>query len=367
MQPGTSSNPQALQPFACQYTPNVPELLQKLHMSLVISTYQAGKLVIISPKDNESLVQLPRTFAKAMGVTLQGEKMAVATKDEVIVLANSPQLANYYPKNPGVYDALFMPRCTYYTGQIDIHDIDWGRNNELFAVNTSFSCIIKIDDNYSYIPIWKPPFISNLASEDRCHLNGMAMVNGQPKYVTAFSTGDSPQSWRETVTTSGIIMDAEQNEIVIENLAMPHSPRWYNGQLYCLLSATGELIAADPTTGKTSTIYQAEGFVRGLAIYKDYAFIGFSKLRKNSSTFAKLDIAEKATWAGISIVHLPTGAYVGQIKYLNSVDEIYDVQAIPNSLRPGILNTLKPEHKLGIATPNATYWASLNDNADGKN
>lgn len=352
-----NTDPKTLQPFACQYTPNIPELLLKLNMSLVISTYQAGKVVIISPKNNEYLVQLPRTFPKAMGVTLAGRKMAIATKDEVIVLANSPELAHHYPKNPATYDGLFMPRCTYYTGQIDIHDIDWGKNGELFAVNTSFSCIIQIDDNYSYIPVWQPPFISKLASEDRCHLNGMAIVDGRPKYVTAFGTGDTPQSWRDTVTTSGVVMDVAQNEIVLDGLAMPHSPRWYQGQLYCLLSATGELAKADPGSGNTERVYQTDGFVRGLAIYQDYAFIGYSKLRKNSSTFAKLDIAEKATWAGISVIYLPTGAYVGQIKYLNSVDEIYDVQIIPGFLRPGILNTQKPEYKLGISAPQATYWA----------
>ncbi|MCB0641414.1 MAG: TIGR03032 family protein [Phaeodactylibacter sp.] len=347
---------QPLPPFSCTYSPNVPELLHQLHCTLAISTYQAGKVVFISAKDNEKLVQLPRTFHKAMGIGLSGPKMALATMDEVLVLVNSPDLAAHYPKQPNTYDALFMPRAAYFTGGIDIHDIDFG-GDTIYAVNTSFSCLIKIDDNYSFTPVWKPPFITNLASEDRCHLNGMALENERPKYVTAFNQGNTFQSWREEVTTGGILMDIETNELVATGLAMPHSPRLFDGKLYLLLSATGELIQIDRQSGKYEVVNKLKGFVRGLARYGDYVFIGLSRLRKNSSTFAKLEIADQAQEAGISILHLPTGAQVGYIQYHSSVEEIYDVQILPNMIRPGILNTLKPEYKMGLSTPDTTYWA----------
>ncbi len=344
-------------PFALQYSPNIPELLLQLNCTLAISTYQAGKVVFISPQNEDSLIQLPRTFKKAMGITLHGGKMAVATQDEVIVLNNSIQLAQHYPGKPNTYDALFMPRATYYTGQIDIHDLDWGKNGDLYAVNTSFSCLIKIDDNYSFTPIWQPPFIDQLVSEDRCHLNGMAMQDGTPKYVTAFNDGNSRQSWREVVTTGGILMDVQTNEYIARGLPMPHSPRVFDDELYVLFSATGELTRINKASGTYEIICQLDGFVRGLARHGDYVFIGLSKLRKNSSTFSKLAIADKADYSGVAIIHLPTRAKVGLIKYLSSVDEIYDVQVIPDVLRPGILNTIKPDYKLGLSTPQSTYWA----------
>ncbi len=343
-------------PFSCRYSPNVPELLDQLNITLAISTYQAGKVVFISPKEQLSLIQLPRTFEKAMGIALKDELMAIATREEVLVLANDPRLAPAYPAKPKTYDALFMPRATYYTGQIDIHDLDWG-DKELYAVNTSFSCIIKIGHQYSFEPIWKPSFISKLASEDRCHLNGMAMQAGKPKYATAFNQGDSPQSWRPEITTSGVLIDIETDNIIADQLAMPHSPRIYDGQIYLLLSATGELVKIDPKTGEKTVINQWDGFLRGMAKAGDYLFIGLSKLRQNSSTFAKLPIAHKASTSGIAIVHLPTGSKVGMIQYMSSVEEIYDVQAIPGVKRPGILNTLKPEYKLGLSTPESSYWA----------
>ena len=348
-----------LAPFSCVYSPNLPELLLHFNCSIAISTYQAGKVIFISPKNKNELIQLPRTFDKAMGIALDGNKMAIACKDEVIVLVNSQELASHYPRKANTYDALFMPRATYYTGALDIHDLDWG-NGALYAVNTSFSCLIKIDDNFSFTPIWKPPFISQLASEDRCHLNGMVMRNGIPKYVTAFNRGNSPQSWRPKVSQSGVIIDVPSGEIVAQNLPMPHSPRWINEQLYVLLSATGELVKVDVKTGKYEVVIRLNAFVRGLARWGDYIFIGLSKLRQNSSTFAHLPIAKKALHAGIAVVHLPTGAYVGEIKYQMSVDEIYDVQIMPNWLRPNILNTLKPEYKMGLSTPETTFWAKMN-------
>jgi len=344
-------------PFSCTYTPNLPELLRQLNCTIALSTFQAGKVIFLSAKNDDELTQLPRNFAKPMGIALHGDKMAIACLDEVLVLANSPQLATNYPKKPATYDALFMPRASYFTGQIDIHDLDYGLDNQLFAVNTSFSCIIKIDDNYSFTPVWKPKFISKLVSEDRCHLNGMALQSGKPKYVTAFSESDAPQGWREVVTTGGILIDVEHGETIARNLPMPHSPRIFNGELFLLLSATGELVRLDTKTGKYDVVTQLNGFVRGLCKHGDYLFIGLSKLRKSSSTFAKLKFAEKATTAGVSVVHLPTGALVGEIRYQTSVDEIYDVQVLPNCQRPGILNTEKPEYKLGLSTPEATYWA----------
>lgn len=347
-------------PFSLTFSPQLPELMSQLNATIAVSTYQAGKVIFISPKNNEYLVQLPRNFSKAMGIAVHedGRKLAVATKDEVVVFANSPQLASHYPAKPQTYDAMFMPRATFHTGAVDIHDLDWG-GEELYAVNTAFSCIIKIDQNYSFTPVWKPPFISKMTSEDRCHLNGMAMHNEKPKYVSAFNTGDSHQSWREEVTTGGIIMDVGSNEFVARNLPMPHSPRLVNGELLVLFSATGEFVRIDQATGKHDVICKLDGFVRGMDVYGDYAFIGLSRLRKNSSTFSKLEIADKANKAGIAVVHIPTGARVGEINYLTSVDEIYDVQLLANMVRPNILNTMKPDYKLGLDTPQATFWAKF--------
>ncbi|MCB9360784.1 MAG: TIGR03032 family protein [Flavobacteriales bacterium] len=349
---------QPLTPFAANYSPQLPELLLSLNCTIALSTYQAGKLVLISPNpDKERLTTLPRTFHKPMGVAVKKDSLALACKDEVIVFENSRDLAVHYPNKQNTYDSLWLPRITFYTGQVDMHDIAFGEDG-IYAINTSFSCLCKVDGNYNFKPIWQPPFIDKLTSEDRCHLNGLAMVNEKPKYVTALGKTNTPQGWRENIVSGGMLMDIDTNEIILDGLAMPHSPRMYNNELYLLLSASGEFVKVNVAEKNFEVIKRFDGFCRGLSIYNDYAFVGFSKLRKNSSTFAKLSFSEKANFSGIKIIHIPTKAEVGEIKYQTSVDEIYEVAVLPNMIRPNILNTINPIHKHSLAIPNSTFWAN---------
>lgn len=344
-----------IKPFSLQYTTNVPELLLKLNLSLAVSTYQAGKVIILSPRDEEHLIQLPRSFEKAMGIGIEGDKLVLACKDEVIEFRNSADLAKFYPKKQNVYDAMYLPRLTYHTGAIDVHDIDFC-DDGIYAVNTNFSCIIKIDSNYSFQPVWHPKFISKVTAGDRCHLNGMAISNGKIKYVSAFAPTDAPRAWKEKLTETGVLIDYKTRDIVLEGLSMPHSPRIYNGKLYVLLSGTGEFIEVDMETYAKRVICKIDAFVRGLAIHEGLAFIGLSKIRKSSSSFGHLDIAHKAKKAGISVVHIESGTVMGNILYNTSVDEIYDVQLLIDKLRPSILNTITEDHKMGLMLPETTFW-----------
>jgi uncharacterized protein (TIGR03032 family) len=353
--------PQPPAPFECTFTPNLPELLLQLECSLVLSTYQAGKLVIFSPRDAEGIVQLPRNFQQPMAVGLEGDRLAIATKDEVLVLANAPSLAPDYPRQPGVLDALFVPRAVYFTGRLDIHGLSWG-GGRLWAVATRFSCLASVDDDFSFTPRWRPPFIPALASEDRCHLHGMATDEaGEPVYVTALGTGDAPESWRQGLPGGGALIHVGSSEVVASELMMPHSPRIYDGKLYMLLSASGELVAVDPATGKLDVVQRIEGFIRGMTRHGDYVFVARSRLRKNASTFKDLPIAEKARTSGLTVIHLPTGAAVAEMTYNASVDEIFDVQVLPGLRRPGILNTMDETHRLALTTPEATFWAQVPD------
>ncbi|PIQ15744.1 MAG: TIGR03032 family protein [Flavobacteriales bacterium CG18_big_fil_WC_8_21_14_2_50_32_9] len=306
--------------------------------------------------DNEHLTTLPRTFQKPMGIAIKDDRMAISLKDEVIVFQNSRELATFYPNKQNTYDSLWLPRTTYYTGLVDLHDIDFG-DDGIYAINTSFSCICKIDGEFNFTPVWKPPFINEIIPGDLCHLNGMVVLNGKPKYVTALGTTNTPQGWKENIVHGGVLMDVEKNEIVLNGLSMPHSPKIYNNELYLLMSASGEFIKVNLETKSYQTLKKFEGFCRGLSFYKDFAFIGFSKLRKNSSTFAKLSFSDKANFSGIKIIHMPTNAEVGEIIYETSVDEIYEVIVLENMIRPNILNTIDDVHKLSLATPSTTYWA----------
>ena len=301
-------------PFNYAFSPNLPELLWKLRFSLVVSTYQTGKVVIFSAKDENSLVQLPRTFDKPMGMAISGHRLAIATRNQVVVTANAPGLAPHYPDKPDTYDALYIPRATYYTGEVDIHDLKWA-GNTLIAVNTAFSCLSIIDENYSFRPFWKPCFITDLKPEDRCHLNGLAMAEGKPKYVTALGGGNSAQSWRNDMFKGGVLLDVESQEVVAGALPVPHSPRLVNGRLLVLLSATGALAEVDVQKGTHTVITKLPGFVRGMERHGDYLFVGLSKLRPGSSLFEEAPIAKESLHCGISVIYLPTGKQVAYLVY----------------------------------------------------
>ncbi|WP_245906955.1 TIGR03032 family protein [Reichenbachiella versicolor] len=343
-------------PFSCTYSPNLPELISKLNCTLAISTYQAGKVIFISAVDDNQLIQLPRNFKKAMGMAVKDHQLAVATKDEVVILGNAPGLAPNYPPQPNTYDGLYVPRAKYYTGEVDLHDMEWGEKG-LYAVNTRFSCISLINNKYSFEPVWQPHFITDLDPIDRCHLNGMVMQNGQPKYVTALGVSNQEKGWRPSVETGGVLMDVESNEFILKGLAMPHSPRIFDGEVYALLSATGELIKVDVSKGTYEVIAAFDGFLRGMDKIGDYLFIGLSKLRQNSSTFRDLPIAKKALSSGIQVLHLPTGAVVANLTYQASVEELYDVKMLNGFRRPGVLGVDRDEHRRALVTPTDNYWS----------
>ncbi len=344
-------------PFSYTYTPNIPELLLGLKCSLAISTYQTGKVVIFSAKDENELVQLPRTFHKPMGMALHGDKWAIATNDSVVITSNAAGLAPHYPANPNVYDALYVPRSTYYTGPLDLHDIHYA-DQGLIGVNTMFSTIVKIDDDYSFKPIWTPKFISAHKPEDRCHLNGMAIDSqtGKPRYVTALGQGDSHRSWKENMLSGGVLIDIESDEIVLSDLPVPHTPRLFGGDLWMLLSATGELVKVNPQNGTYDIITQLNGFVRGMDKIGDYLFIATSKLRPNSSLFKDAPVAKRAVVCGITVIYLPTGQPCGSITYNTSVEELYDLVVLPDMLRPSILNIEKGIHQTSVVTEKEVFW-----------
>jgi len=341
--------------FQITYDNSVAKLLTEINAVLAISTYQAGKVIFISSHDEKTLNQTPVSFKKPMGIALLDNKMAVATLDEIQVYSNSKALAQKFPYSEEKFDALYLPRATYYCGETDLHDIHFAKGG-LWAINTRFSCISSFDINYSFTPRWKPPFITDLTPEDRCHLNGMATIDSVPAFVTALGKTNTKGGWRENIIKGGLLMKVPSGEIILENLAMPHSPRIINNELYLLLSATGEIIKCDIEKKTYEVIYRCSGFIRGMAVYDKYIFVGLSKARKSSKTFNKLPVADMSNYAGIVVIDLEYKKEVGRIKYETTVEEIFDVQILPNTTNPGLITTSDERHKLAITTKFNSFW-----------
>ena len=231
-------------PFRYIHSLGLPGVLENLGATLVVTTYQAGKLALFRAR-NGRLSMLPRTFEQAMGMAVARNKMAIGTRHQVWFLENDQTLAGQIDPTAR-HDACFLPRYSHVTGNIHIHEMAWGRatlddnalgkdTDELWIVNTLFSCLCTLDRRYSFVPRWRPRFITQLAPQDRCHLNGLAMQDGQPKYVTLFDESDTPDGWRPRKATAGCVLDVTTGEIVARGLSMPHSPRWHDGKLCCLI------------------------------------------------------------------------------------------------------------------------------------
>ncbi len=271
-----------------------------------------------------------------MGIAVDGSRLALGTRKEVWTFHDAPDIAPRI-EPAGQHDACYLPRSSHVTGDIGVHEIAYA-GDELWLVSTRFSCLATLDPHYSFVPRWRPPFISALAAEDRCHLNGLAMVESQPRYVTALGTTDVRDGWRADKSQGGCIVDVPSSEFVTRGLSMPHSPRWHNGQLWVLESGTGSFALVDRATGNRQTVARLPGFTRGMAMLSHYACVGLSKIRA-SSAMDGVPLAERRSElkCGVAVVDLRTGAIVGLLEFQTAVEEIFDVQLLPGVRFPEIV------------------------------
>lgn len=354
-----------MNPYSAKYSPNFPKLLDKLGGTIMLTTYQTGKVIMLG-SDGENISQLIRDFVRPMGVGFYDNMMALALKDNITIFKNSEELARTYPKKENIYDSLYYPVAKNITGDIDTHDVCFSKQG-LIGVNTAYSCLVKLDGQNSFEPIWNPPFIDEFSNGDACHLNGACVdENMDIRYVTAFGKTSDKQAWRMNKLTGGFLMDISTNRYIAENLPMPHSPRVYKNELYVLLSATEELVKVDRDTGELETIAKIDGFLRGLSFKDNYAFIGISKLRK-SHTFGDLPIARKKLYAGVAIVDIEKKEKVAEIFYDGVLEEIYDVHFIPDRKKVNILNSKMLKEYPAVITPKFSGWVIKNEDENETN
>ena len=325
-------------PLRSVYTSSFGEILKQTGVSLVVSTYQAGKVILIRyDPDTETVNTHFRAFAKPMGIAVDANRLSIGGTNTVWYYRNMPAVARKLEPE-GKHDAAYLPRRIHVTGDIDIHEMAWAGDGELWLVNTRFGCLCTLDADHSFYPRWRPPFISALAPEDRCHLNGLAMLNGRPQFVTALGETDTRGAWRENKANGGLLMEVHTRTILLRGLSMPHSPRWYDNKLWFLESGEGSIALADVRHGTWRTIAQVPGFTRGIDFYGPLAFIGLSQVRE-SATFSGIPLVERLTerTCGVWVVDLRDGRTVGFLRFEEGVQEIFAVQVLPNIHFPEML------------------------------
>jgi uncharacterized protein (TIGR03032 family) len=324
-----------------------------MRASIAFTTYQAGKLFLLGTKPDGHLSIVERTFARGMGLAVSGDgrTLALATQYQIHRFDNVMPAGQVSPDG---FDALYAPHAAWVTGDLDAHDVGFGADGRPLFVNTLFSCIATVSDSHSFKPVWRPAFISRLAAEDRCHLNGMAMEGGEPRYVSAISRSDVADGWRDRRVGGGIVIDVKTQEVVLDGLSMPHSPRLRDGRLWLLNSGTGELGFADLAAGRFEPVAFCPGYARGLAFIGKYAVIGLSLGRENR-TFSGLPLdaalqkRDAVARCGLAVMDLDKGEMVGWVRIEGVVRELYDVAVLPDVQRPSLIGFKSDEVRYTIA------------------
>ncbi|MDN3647214.1 TIGR03032 family protein [Pontixanthobacter aestiaquae] len=313
------------------------------NISLAFTSYQSGRLYLVGHQANGKLALHEAVYPQAMGVAGDHRRIYLGTLTQLVRLENvlaPDQLANEK------HDKVYVPRNMQTLGAIDFHEVGIRKNGTVVFVNTRYSCLCEPSLKHSFKPVWKPPFITKLAPEDRCHLNGLAMVDGVPKYVTAVCKSDVVDGWRDRRDNGGLIIDVETDEIVIEGLSMPHSPRWHDGKLWVLNSGTGELGWVDTENSEFVPFVFCPGFLRGLSFHGGYAFVGLSKPRygrfEGLALDDRLQQKDADAWCGIQVISLATGDVVQWLRLDGALGELFDVTVLPGVKNP---ITLGPQSK----------------------
>lgn len=335
MNPPVSESRQENRDIRCSHSESFPALLNQLRVSLLISTYQTGHLVVVSARDGKLNFAFNQ-FERAMGVAVKSGTIAVCTRKEVWFLRNASDIAAKMP-GEAKHDACFLARTSHFTGDVQAHEAAWinGAKGapEFWIVNTLFSCLCMLHPHYSFAPRWRPPFISALRPEDRCHLNGVAVVDGEPRYVTALAETDMASGWRDVKHNGGCIVEVPSGRMLARGLCLPHSPRVDGERLFFLRSGESDLAVADGRSGEVTSVVSVPGVARGLALHGGYAFVGTSKARPTLEGVPIVGERDKLR-CGVWGVDLRSGAIAGHLEFKTGVEEIFDVQVLPGIVAP---------------------------------
>lgn len=330
-------------------SPQLIAWLQSQCISLAFTTYQTNRLFFIGCTHQSMIAAHERLFDKPMGMYAVNDSIYVSTRYQIWRFENVLAPEEIYQQS----DRLYIPRTAYTTGDLNVHDVVLDDSENIVFVNTDFSCLATISNDYSFVPLWQPPFISKLAAEDRCHLNGLGLRDGKPKYVTACSTTDTAAGWRNHKVGGGVVIDVQTNNIIATGLSMPHSPRWYQGKLWLLNAGTGDFGYLDGE--QLVLIAFCPGFVRGLAFWENFAFVGLSKLR--SPTFSGLLLEERLTafgmtsQCGLMVIDINTGDTVHWLYLDGVVEELFDVVVLPGVHQPQCLGFQSEEIERLVTFP----------------
>lgn len=336
-QVGDTPQQDIVNPFQLHFSADFRLWLAQQGMSLALTTYEGGKLILLGPGLEGGTVVTERNFERCMALHVEDNKnIWVSTQHHVWQLENGVDEG----KQINGWDRIYLPRKSYVTGGVDVHDLAIDKDERLLGVITQYNCIAEIGGTKgSFSPYWRPPFISAILSEDRCHLNGFCLdEKKRPAYVSIVGQSDVFDGWREHKQNGGIIMNLQTNDIVAHGLSMPHTPRIYDGKLWFLEAGRGWLCRLDTKSGKVEKLLWRPGFLRGLRFHGKYAFLCSSAPR--DTTFGNLPLQDELAkrnvqpQCSLDVIDLEKMEVAHSLVITGFVKELYDVALLPACRQP---------------------------------
>ena len=305
-------------------------------LSVFVTTYQAGKLVIVRA-DGDHLnthFRLPQPDGPGAG----GRSAGPGYAPPGLGIPQRPGVAAEVPP-AGSHDACFLPRSCHVTGDVRIHEMAWA-GDELWFVNTRFSCLCTLDRYHSFVPRWRPPFVTALTPEDRCHLNGLGVVDGRPRYVTALGATDSAAGWRADKARGGVLIDVPSGEMIATAAVDAAFAPLVRRETLAAGVGHGHIRRRGPGLGPVRTDRRATRLHPWTRLPRRFAFIGLSQVRE-TAVFSGIPITESLRPSGPAASGSSTsipGRTVAFLRFEDAVQEIFAVQVVPGRRYPDLIN-----------------------------
>ena len=243
---------------------------------------------------------------KALALNTDTQKFSISNLDGTNVYSNyNGNLLFSYPHN----DSSYHMAALLYDDSVCVSS---------FANN----CVFKFNQNGSSVD-WQ--WVDENGAKRKLMINGISYSQYTLQYVTALAEDTVDIPWRNSARESkGILFDAFNNQVIFDNLFLPHTPLVINNDVFFLNSGHGEICRWTIGSASYDVIANAGAWVRGMCqIADDYLVIGVSQGRNTG--FPELTVNPLAQ-PGLFIVQISTGNLV-EFESLD-VKEIFDLSIL---------------------------------------
>ena len=141
--------------FELSTSPHFAAWLASQRASLIFTTYQTAKVFLIGLQPNGRLSIFERTLERVMGLHATASTLWLSTLYQLWRFENALSAGESFQG----HDAVYTPRESRVTGELDVHDVAVDDGGQVVFSNTLFNCVATLDAHHSFRPLWQPSWI----------------------------------------------------------------------------------------------------------------------------------------------------------------------------------------------------------------